>query len=73
MHQVIDRWTEILKPVWILTNLNDAELTQTNSDRALERLRMKWRCGLILTGEISEKLGKDYHLINENMHFAYKA
>jgi putative replication protein len=40
LHQVIDRRTAMLKPVGILTNLKEAELTQAIGERALDRLRM---------------------------------
>ena len=40
LHQVIDRRTAMLKPVGVLTNLKEVELTQTIGERALDRLRM---------------------------------
>lgn len=40
LHQVIDRRTAMLKPVGILTNLKEVELTQAIGERALDRLRM---------------------------------
>ncbi len=40
LHQVNDRRTAMLKPVGILTNQKEAELTQAIGERALDRLRM---------------------------------
>lgn len=40
LHQVIDRRTAMLKPVGVLTNLKEAELTHALGERALDRLRM---------------------------------
>ncbi|AQT88734.1 ATP-binding protein [Enterobacter roggenkampii] len=40
LHQIIDRRTAMLKPVGVLTNLKEAELTQAIGERALDRLRM---------------------------------
>lgn len=40
LHQISDRRTAMLKPVIVLTNLTEAELTQTTGERALDRLRM---------------------------------
>ncbi|RHI05724.1 DNA replication protein DnaC [Enterobacter cloacae] len=40
LHQVIDRRTAMLKPVGVLTNLKEKELTQAIGERALDRLRM---------------------------------
>ena len=40
LHQVIDRRTAMLKPVGLLTNLKEKELTQAIGERALDRLRM---------------------------------
>lgn len=45
LHQVIDRRTAMLKPVGVLTNLKEVELTQTIWERTLDRLRMGGGCG----------------------------